>query len=362
MRRSAKRVLILSAIAIVAMVTVLAMVYWLSPKPPLFALAQAQTAFRSAQRARAPEFAPSENYLAQDHLDHARVAIAREGSRLPFLRDYGDSRHFIELAKKEAELAEARSLLVQDSLSSESNKWMAEAQSTLENFKAQYRDLPLDASLQRKATKGEILLRESRAALQRGDYYQAACKARLAASWVDHANSESSNMLDEYMVNSSQWQRWAKETIAWSSKHKDYAILIDKMAHICYLYHQGRIKHQFHAEFGPAWIGAKSHRGDRATPEGMYRITKKKKPGQTKYYKALEINYPNEADQQRFRRAKESGRLAHDAQIGGLIQIHGHGGKGVDWTNGCVALDNKDMDRLFALVSVGTPVTIVGKI
>jgi lipoprotein-anchoring transpeptidase ErfK/SrfK len=45
---------------------------------------------------------------------------------------------------------------------------------------------------------------------------------------------------------------------------------------------------------------------------------------------------------------------------GSLIEIHGHGGTGRDWTDGCVALSNEDMDQLFSRVRVGTPVTIVG--
>jgi hypothetical protein len=43
-----------------------------------------------------------------------------------------------------------------------------------------------------------------------------------------------------------------------------------------------------------------------------------------------------------------------------LIEIHGHGGRGTDWTQGCVALSNSDMDDLVRYVGVGTPVTIVG--
>ena len=45
---------------------------------------------------------------------------------------------------------------------------------------------------------------------------------------------------------------------------------------------------------------------------------------------------------------------------GAMIEIHGHGGKGIDWTEGCIALTNNDMDNLFNIVKVGTPVTIVG--
>ena len=50
----------------------------------------------------------------------------------------------------------------------------------------------------------------------------------------------------------------------------------------------------------------------------------------------------------------------HHAKIGGLIEIHGNGGKGIDWTEGCVALTDREMDTVFKIVRVGTPVTIIG--
>jgi lipoprotein-anchoring transpeptidase ErfK/SrfK len=43
-----------------------------------------------------------------------------------------------------------------------------------------------------------------------------------------------------------------------------------------------------------------------------------------------------------------------------MIEIHGNGGKGADWTAGCIALTDREMDSLFKIVKVGTPVTIVG--
>jgi hypothetical protein len=45
-----------------------------------------------------------------------------------------------------------------------------------------------------------------------------------------------------------------------------------------------------------------------------------------------------------------------------LIEIHGGGGKGIHWTDGCVALENRDMDMLYRLVPVGCPVLIVGSL
>ena len=54
------------------------------------------------------------------------------------------------------------------------------------------------------------------------------------------------------------------------------------------------------------------------------------------------------------------GSLPSSAKIGGLIEIHGNGGKGIDWTEGCIALTDTEMDIVFKTVKVGTPVTIVG--
>ena len=85
-----------------------------------------------------------------------------------------------------------------------------------------------------------------------------------------------------------------------------------------------------------------------------------KRAPQTKFNKALLINYPNDEDRMRFALGRRRGTISRGAGIGNLIEIHGDGGEGRDWTDGCVALTNEDMDRLFAHVRVGTPVTIVG--
>ena len=97
-----------------------------------------------------------------------------------------------------------------------------------------------------------------------------------------------------------------------------------------------------------------------ATPEGMYKITKKFDGSKTKYYKALLLNYPNDEDLEKFRAEIQHGSLPASAKIGGLIEIHGNGGKGIDWTEGCIAIADNQMDVVFRIAKVGTPVTIIG--
>ena len=102
----------------------------------------------------------------------------------------------------------------------------------------------------------------------------------------------------------------------------------------------------------------KRRQGDRATPEGRYRIVAKK--SYSRFHRALLLDYPNAADRARFAAAQRRGEVPRDARIGGLIEIHGEGGRGQNWTDGCIALSNGDMDELYSRVSTGTRVTIVG--
>jgi L,D-peptidoglycan transpeptidase YkuD (ErfK/YbiS/YcfS/YnhG family) len=79
----------------------------------------------------------------------------------------------------------------------------------------------------------------------------------------------------------------------------------------------------------------------------------------SKYYRALLLDFPNSADKQRFRENKSKGVISSRAGIGKNIEIHGSGSRNEDWTEGCVALSNADMDHLLRHVGAGTPVTIV---
>lgn len=157
-----------------------------------------------------------------------------------------------------------------------------------------------------------------------------------------------------------QWQMWANETITHSLRHNTTAIVVDKLNRRLDLYHGGVRVRSYPAELGANGLRRKQHSGDRATPEGMYHVVDLKSGHRTKYYKALLINYPNEEDRARFEAARRRGTIPWRVGIGNLIEIHGAGGQGTDWTDGCVALANQDMDEVFSESRPGTLVTIVG--
>ena len=141
---------------------------------------------------------------------------------------------------------------------------------------------------------------------------------------------------------------------------KGPVILVLKEKNLLLLLRNGETVERYDAEVGANALGVKRSQGDRATPEGRYRIVKKKDLGQSVYHRALLLDYPNAEDRRRFAAAKKRGEIPRASAIGGLIEIHGDGGRGQNWTDGCVALRNRDMDELYARVPLGTRVTIVG--
>lgn len=109
--------------------------------------------------------------------------------------------------------------------------------------------------------------------------------------------------------------------------------------------------------FGARPVGHKRQEGDKRTPEGHYLLDFKKPDSD--FYKAIRISYPNDAD---IERAKRRG-----VAPGGAIMIHGQRnylGKAwfitrkFNWTDGCVALSNPDMEAVWQAVDVGTPIEI----
>lgn len=124
-----------------------------------------------------------------------------------------------------------------------------------------------------------------------------------------------------------------------------------------YLVSAGNVVTHFPVAFGANPDGHKQQEGDERTPEGRYLLDYKK--ADSTYYRAIRISYPNEEDR---RRAKALG-----VSPGGQIMIHGQrNGLGwlspitqlFNWTDGCIALSNSDMDHVWNAVEVGTTVLI----
>jgi murein L,D-transpeptidase YafK len=207
-----------------------------------------------------------------------------------------------------------------------------------------------------------MLLREAEVAYGKGQYLPANRKINDAEYLLTNVYKNSIEELRDYFRLYPSWKKWVQNSINESRKNNSYVLIVDKFSRKCYLYLGGSIKHEFDAELGRNWVGDKVRSGDKATPEGIYKIVHKYQGRETLYHKALRIDYPNAEDRDSFRVALAKGTIPASSKIGGGIEIHGGGGKGVDWTEGCVAIKNSEIDMVFNLVKIGTTVTIVGSI
>ena len=207
-----------------------------------------------------------------------------------------------------------------------------------------------------------LAVEEARVYERAGDYRNASVKAlraeELNAQVQDHAASVVERYADPETM--ARWRRWIDATVAQSKREGRAAIVVSKEAHLLTLYRRGEAVATYNVDLGFNWTADKLHEGDGATPEGRYRVVTRLGKSASKYHKALLLDYPNADDRAEFARARRDGDLPAGARIGGLIEIHGAGGRNQDWTDGCVALANGDMDVVFERAGVGTPVTIVG--
>ncbi|MDC8449628.1 MAG: L,D-transpeptidase [Nitrospira sp.] len=213
-----------------------------------------------------------------------------------------------------------------------------------------------------KAVQTDLLVKQARSFFEQKDFQ----RAMQAAEKADYAfkaqalllSQELGRYADESRI--AYWQTLAKQTIDWSRIHQSTAIVVSKAERELTLYKSGRKVLSYPVRLGFNGMLEKRFQGDGATPEGRYRVTDKRGQGQTQFYRALALDYPNTEDRRRFDLAKKSGRIAPAKGIGSLIEIHGADNELLAQTLGCIMLDNPNMAVLYEGVSVGTPVTIVG--
>jgi len=141
------------------------------------------------------------------------------------------------------------------------------------------------------------------------------------------------------------------------------SIVVIKSDYCVKLMYGKRTIRSYKAVFGPKPTLNKVMEGDRCTPEGHFKIANKNP--NSKYDRFMGLNYPNDSCYKRFNDLKAKGTIPATARIGGDVGIHGvwKGGDdliemGIGWTDGCIALKNKDVEELFSFVGVGTTVVV----
>ncbi len=152
----------------------------------------------------------------------------------------------------------------------------------------------------------------------------------------------------------------------------DPSLVVEKSSRRLTVYSEGAPVKGYRIALGREPVGDKAHEGDGRTPEGEFYVCSRNPA--SKYRRAMGLSYPNEEDADR---GLEDGLITkrdhraittaiHRMQrppwktpLGGEIMIHGSGATRGDWTLGCIALDDDDVDELFTALPMGTPVVIV---
>lgn len=141
------------------------------------------------------------------------------------------------------------------------------------------------------------------------------------------------------------------------SKFKTYRgpevtfVVVNKNDRKMFLFHKNKVLKTYDIDLGFEPLGDKKIEGDGKTPEGRYFIDRRNP--NSKFHLSLGISYPNAADRAEARRLGKS--------PGGDIFIHGKPNpfrRDTDWTWGCIAVTNREMEDVYAMVRNGTPIQI----
>lgn len=361
MRKNWRDVLIFTALAVSVPLIILLLVR-LTPDPPSGQMEHARLSLSKAAANKADIYSRRLYNEARNFYDSAMVYWEKENKRFIYFRHYDRVIMFAGLSEKKAGLASDSSVSSSSTLKTKLKQKIDFLNNLVGQIDNLFTTYPLTSEVRNRISRGKILLNEGQIIYQKGQYLQADRKITDSEYLLTESYENASANLKDYFRSYSLWRKWVDKTMKESRKNSDYSIIIDKFSRKCIVYLKGSKKYEFSAELGKNWVGDKRVRGDLATPEGMYKITKKFDSNKTKYYKALLLDYPNDEDKDRFKAEIKNGSLPATARIGGLIEIHGNGGKGIDWTEGCIALTDTEMDVIFKLVKVGTPVTIIGSL
>ena len=328
-------------------------------KLPVDAIKEARESLARAKNNGASKYAIDEMKEAEKFYKDAMQDWALQNERFFWFRDFSKTRllaaRSLAISSDARQLSDVEKKKIDDKL----KLHFKTAEERIEKFESIFKNLPLERETFDVFNKGKIEYLEAKNELKKGNLLKAEQLIENADNKLLKAENSAQNKIEGFYKNYPAWVKNVKYAEQLSKKGQT-VILVNKMEFKCSILKSGKIIKVFDAELGSNWMSDKVMKGDRSTPEGVYKITEKKKGVKTKYYKALLLNYPNKEDETRFEKLKKNGSIPRSAQIGSLIEIHGDGGKGIHWTDGCIALKNKDMDQLYDLCSTGTEVIIIG--
>jgi len=323
-----------------------------------------------AARAGGVVRAPAVCTAAQAALTLAEAEIRVQMKRSSWSRDYEEAAVLATKALEAGQSCARHAQAALDYRRGRAESALDDLQGAIARTTALARHVPDGEGIKSRILRAAISLGEGGTSFGHGQYERAEEAAARGREEVATAVGEINEFIDGYRADPRRrvWGRWITETVKASRAGGEAVIIVDKLRRQLLVVRGGEGGGDYEeiatymVDLGLGGMESKTRAGDAFTPEGRYKITEVRGPGQTRYYRALMLDYPNPDDKARFRALQKAGRVPRNGRIGSNIEIHGEGGRDQDWTQGCVALSNADMDAIVGLVEVGTPVTIVGMI
>ena len=317
---------------------------------------------KNLMQLRAAELAPRD-YSAFAHewvRLRARVEAEEDAIRWPW--ESNDLEQALRHLQAEGTRTLARLTEEQDRLRRTAGRQLADVEDRAQMLASEVGAIDSRLVLGNTPVETDLLIKQAQTYYEQGHYEQSLEASSLA---LRHLVTQSTILNREFGRYASrdrivQWQRMAHDTVEWSRTHQQAAIVVSKAERSLTLYRNGQKVLSFPVRLGFNGIKEKRYQGDGATPEGRYRITTKRGRGETQFYRALLLDYPNQDDRRRFALERKQGHIPALRGIGGQIEIHGVENELMAQTLGCVMLENTQMAMLFDRVEKGTPVTIVG--
>jgi hypothetical protein len=329
--------------------------------PPVPAeVERAKTQENELWKAGAPVYAASDYARYLESLRLAKEKLIRQNALARWFRNYKEVQ-----AEYAALLVQGETLLnkvkaEKRSQSQDISSRLAAHKERIGKLRMLTRTMNENGIVRQNLARAEVAFREAEAFLRNEKLSELGEKLSLVDGHIRQAEEALFSILARYADENQVaiWRKWAEETIDESRRRGATAILVNKLERTLTLVKKGKAVAVFEIGLSKYGLTDKLYAGDEATPEGRYKVIRKN--ANSRYHKALLINYPNEEDKRRFSSARKKGLIPARASIGGLIEIHGGGNDFL--TNGCIGVEDSVMDRIYPVVSVGTLVTIVGSL
>ncbi len=331
-----------------------------SDELPTNEIREAREALASLREVRADIYAPALYLQASLLYDSAMVVWQNENQKWFLGRNYSEVTRLADESVAFASNARQSAIVFSKDAKITSANRLRDVESKITRFEKVFAPLPLPEGLRNDFSRIKLMAEEIRVARNRQQFKKAIELLDTISVLMGKTENAADRVVVAYFENFEAWEMMVQSEIARSKATGKALLVVDKLSETLLVYRNGNLRHSFPAEFGSNWLGDKLHQGDKATPEGSYYVTRKKERGNTIYYKALLLNYPNAADLTRYQTNVSNGSIPAGIGAGNLIEIHGHGGRGYHWTDGCIALADRDMDIVYGVSTLQTPVVVVG--